>query len=110
MTYENEVYRRLLEWVALDGSDTEVYKQNRSGYDGDDLLVKHRSTFRALPVEVSIECKNQRDMKLASWVDQAAANAKQGQVPVVVHKRRGTMKVDAHYVTMRFEDFLKLLG
>lgn len=101
MTYENEVFNRLLAWC--EGTGRTITKQNRSGYDGDDLLLE------LFGRAVSIECKNQKEMKLASWVDQAVANAKQGQVPVVFHKRRGTMKVDAHYVTMRVEDFLRLL-
>ncbi len=107
MTYENEVYNRLTSWCGQVAHlvDAVIAKQNRSGYDGDDLLL----TIDGRSYELSIECKNQKEMKLASWVDQAVANAKQGQVPVVFHKRRGTMKIDAHYVTMRVEDFLKLL-
>ena len=109
MTYENEVYKKLLEWAIERSEDTEVYKQNRSGYDGDDLLIKHRRSADANPVSVSMECKNQKEMRLSSWIDQAVANAKQDQVPLVVHKRRGVADVSEHYVTMRMKDFLQLL-
>jgi len=57
------------------------------GEAGDDLAVQLGR------VSLSIECKNQKTLKLAAFVDQAADNAAGHQIPVAVIKRIG--KADA---------------
>lgn len=74
-------------------------RRNRGGFDGDDGDI---DDF------ISIEFKNQKEMKLAGWIDQAASNAGD-RVPVVVHKRRGCVDVGDHYATMKVSDLLRLL-
>lgn len=71
--------------------------------DADDLIdVAHG---------LSIECKNQKAMCLAEWVDQSVRQgAARGLVPVVVHKRARKGDVADHYVTMRAADFAALLA
>lgn len=61
---------------------------------------------------ISIECKNQRAMALAAWVDQAAEQAgrRGGLVPVVVHKRAGTTDPGRWYVTLELRWFAVLVA
>ena len=60
---------------------------------------------------VVIECKNHKELRLAEWVDQAHAEAKNAGVPVGVvwHKRRGKGNPADYYVTMTGADFVHLL-
>lgn len=65
---------------------------------------------------LTIECKNQKAMKLASWVDQSVEQAEAGAegdfqwLPgVVIHKRAGKGDVGEHYATMRVKDLLCLM-
>lgn len=59
---------------------------------------------------LSIECKNQKAMCLAAWVDQAAAQAeRRGLIPVVVHKRVGTTDAGRWYVTLELRWFAALI-
>jgi hypothetical protein len=62
----------------------------------------------AIPA-VSIEVKNQKELALSSWLDQAVAEAR-SNLPVVVAKRRGRTDVGDWYTVMRFEDFLGLVA
>ena len=61
---------------------------------------------------LSVECKNQKAMSLAAWVDQAdrQAKARGGLVPVVVHKRAGKGDPADWYVTIRLGDLPELLN
>ena len=59
---------------------------------------------------VSIECKNQTALDLAGWVDQAVRQAPRNAIPAVMHKRRGRGDIGDCYVTMRAEDFRRLLS
>jgi hypothetical protein len=57
---------------------------------GDDLVTD---------TGLSWEVKDHAKFELASWVDQAVANAN-GNLPVVIHKRRGRGNVNDWYATM----------
>lgn len=74
------------------------------GDTGDDI------TARRYDVVLSVECKNRARMELAAWVDQAVEQAPLGQVPVVIHKRRGKAHPGDQYVTLTLDDFLALVG
>ena len=58
---------------------------------------------------VSVEVKNRAALDLATWVDQAVAQAPAETVACVMHKRRGRGDVGESYVTLRAEDFRRLL-
>lgn len=54
---------------------------------------------------IHIECKHYKTMGFSyEWLDQAERDAKDGLIPVVVHKINGRKPV----VTMSLEEFLKL--
>jgi hypothetical protein len=61
---------------------------------------------------LSIECKSQVSLNLAGWVKQSAeqAAARGGLVPIVVHKRSGTMDAGRYYVTMELSWFVELIA
>lgn len=59
---------------------------------------------------ISIECKNQAALDLAGWLDQAVRQAPKGAIPIVQHKRRGRGDIGDCYVTMRAEDFRRLIA
>ena len=51
-----------------------------------------------------IECKAREQMQLYDWVSQAKSEAKNGDLPVVIHKKNYC----ADLVTMEFTDWIKL--
>lgn len=53
---------------------------------------------------IHIEAKHQEKMYLYDWVDQAKSDAKEGEIPVVIHKKNRA-KILA---TMELDDFLEL--
>ena len=48
-------------------------------------------------------------MNLPAWLAQAQAQCKEGDVPIVIHKKRGTADMGKSYVTTDLENFLSLL-
>lgn len=92
-------------------SDITIAQKNRAGYDGDDvqITVVKDELYPELDVVISGECKNQNRMSLAEWVNQSVEQAPEGEVPVVIHKRKGKGKLVDHYVTMRVRDFIDIL-
>ncbi len=95
--YERQAYQYLVDKLG----EHRVERRNRSGYDGDDLGIDGL---------VSVECKNHAKLDLAGWVHQAKSQAPEGDVPIVIHKRKGTTDVGEHYVTLTVFDLLDLLG
>ena len=88
MQYERDLYN------FFEAEGFEPIKRNRGGFDGDDLRLANPDCF-------SIEAKNQKTRKLASWVDQATEQAKEGsKLAIVIHKRTGTTDINKHFVTM----------
>ena len=79
-----------------------VVEVGGAGLDSTDLLVL------GIP-NVSVEVKNQNRLDLSGWLDQACEQAPDGALPVVVHKRRGKSSAGESYVTLRLEDFRRLL-
>lgn len=51
-----------------------------------------------------IECKAREKMQLYDWVSQAKSEAKNGDLPVVIHKKNNC----ADLVTMEFKDWIQL--
>lgn len=58
---------------------------------------------------LSIEAKDHRSLSLASWVDQAAKQCPEGQIPVVVAHRLGKSRAEDAYVIMSGTAFADLL-
>lgn len=62
---------------------------------------------------VVIECKNHKQMQLATWIDEAAKEAENDGATwyFVVHKRKGkgTEKIGETYVTTTLEQLSKLM-
>lgn len=56
-----------------------------------------------------IEVKNQARLELAAWVDEAVAESRDEEIPVVWHKRRGYIAPTNWYVTMPGWAFIELL-
>jgi hypothetical protein len=57
-----------------------------------------------------VEVKDQKEMRLAEWLEQAREQAGLDDVGIVVHKRRGMARAEDWYVTMAFGDLLRWLG
>lgn len=51
-----------------------------------------------------IECKHQERMQLYDWIAQAKRDARDGEIPVVIHKKNHCNDL----VTMEFTDWIKL--
>lgn len=73
----------------------------QAGEDGDDLRILDRP-------ELSIEVKCQARADLAGWMAQAVRQAA-GRIPVVIHKRHNVTAAEDQWVTMRLEDFTRLI-
>jgi hypothetical protein len=58
---------------------------------------------------LSIEAKDHRKLALAGWVDQAAKQCPDGQIPVVVAHRLGKSRPEDAYVIMSGRAFADLL-
>lgn len=82
------------------------------GFTGDDILaVQQRG---AIPLRLSVEAKNQNEITLASFVDQAVKQsimypAEDGVLPVAVIHRRGRDDVDQGYVVLPGWAFIELV-
>lgn len=98
--YERKVYNHL---AAFFSYQWEVLQRNRSGYEGDDLLLK-RGVH-----EISIDCKNVKKITLSEWVQQAKGQAGGIKPCAIIHRRRGKGDVSEHYVTMTVDDFTEIL-
>jgi hypothetical protein len=70
---------------------------------GDDI------TARRGMLELSVECKDHRALNLAGWIDQAARQAPEGAIPVVVAHRLGKAGVAEAYVVLSGAAFAELL-
>ena len=53
---------------------------------------------------IHIECKAVERLNLYDWIAQAKRDAREGEIPVVIHKKNYC----ADLVTMTFEDWIKL--
>jgi hypothetical protein len=73
------------------------------GFAGDDIDA------RLNDIVFSVEAKNEKAVRLASWVAQARGNAGPGRHPIVVAHRVGRSSVDDAYVVMTGADFIALL-
>lgn len=62
-------------------------------------------------VGVTFECKNQRSMTLAEWLDELVVEMQHGNnhIGAVIHKRRGVTNVADHYATMPVSVLVALL-
>lgn len=69
--------------------------QQYSGANGDADVVGVRG--------LHIECKAREQMRLYDWMSQAKSEAKNGDLPVVIHKKNHC----ADLVTMEFETFIQ---
>ena len=69
--------------------------QQYSGIGGDDVVgVPH----------IHVECKHQEKMQLYDWVSQSKRDAKENEIPIVVHKKNNCNDL----VTMEFSDWIQL--
>ena len=70
--------------------------QQYSGANGDADVIGVRG--------LHIECKHQERMQLYDWMSQSKADARDGEIPIVIHKRND----HADLVTMEFGDWIRL--
>lgn len=95
------------------------YLKRRTGLDID-RRVKHgaKDTGDISGVflggrRVVIECKNQQQMKLAAWTDEAKREADNDNAPYwfVIHKRKGkgVENMGATYVTMTLDQLAEMM-
>lgn len=69
--------------------------QQYSGIGGDDVVgVPH----------IHVECKHQERMQLYDWMSQSKRDAKENEIPIVIHKKNNYNDL----VTMEFSDWIKL--
>src|SRR4029450_4783518 len=86
------------EWFIDAGFATTV---RGIGYSGDDLFASRQPPM--MPLTLSVEAKNHRDITLSKFVDQASAQAYtygDSTLPVCVIHRPGHSSVDSAYVVM----------
>ena len=99
---KGKTYERSVEvWLEEAGMQTD---RTMVGAAVEDICL-HRE-------RISIECKNQKAMTLAAWLDQAVEQAETRPAdwtPVVVHKRKGCTDVGEHYATLRLSDLVALI-
>lgn len=93
-----------------------VFERNVRNYlaltSGQQVPNPAASGFTGADAEVgpfSIECKNQVTNKMPSWWDQAVEDAREGMLPVVVHKRAGFGSTPDQWVTMNLEVFVEIV-
>ena len=79
-----------------EGFDDARRSQQFCGANGDADVVGVRG--------LHIECKAREQMQLYDWVSQAKSEAKNGDLPVVIHKKNHR----ADLVTMEFTDWIRL--
>lgn len=70
--------------------------QQFSGANGDADVIGVRG--------IHIEAKHQETMRLYDWMAQAKADARDGELPVVIHRKNNS----ADLVTMEFSDWIRL--
>lgn len=81
--------------------DTDDVTCTISGESGVDIKL---SPAARKVIPLSIECKNQEKLNIWGALEQSETNCKDNTYPAVVFKRN---RSDI-YITMKFEDFLKL--
>ena len=98
------------DWLIDAGFTTSV---RGIGWAGDDILARLASSTGAPPLALSVECKNHKEIRLASFVDQAAESAHcypdETCLPIVVCHRPGRASVDDGYVIMSGATFVDLV-
>lgn len=101
--------------------DTSDYLAAALGDDRIERRVKHgtndRGDIAGLRIHgqrIVVECKNNRRMELAEWVDEAEIERgnDDAEYGIVVHKRRGCgkAKFGGNYVTMTLETFAAIVA
>jgi len=88
------------DWFTRLGYDTEAKAWMQPG---DDLTVTRGM------LTLSVECKYQRALSLAQWVNQAEEQCPPGQIPVVIAHRLGRANAEGAYVIMSGASFAELL-
>ena len=97
---QNQVRDSLLEYFKdLEPDDI---RSTTMGMSGEDIQL---STAARKVLPFSFECKNQEKLSIWSALNQAEANCPEGDIPTLVFKRNHSET----YVTLKFDDFLKLL-
>ena len=98
------------EWFTEAGFITHI---RGIGWSGDDLLVLEIDNRTwVVPLRLSVECKNQKELRVATFVDQAIEQAhdyEELSLPVVIAHRRGRATVDDAHVIMPGWAFLELI-
>ena len=87
------------------------------GYSGDDIFAtqpENCTGIGAPGLNLSVECKNAREITLAAFVDQAERQARtypaeDGVLPVAIIHRKGKAAVDDGYVVLPGWAFIELV-
>lgn len=70
-------------------------------YRGDITIVDTKQMLK-----LHIECKNQKQLQLKNWLEQAESDCPEGRTPVVIFHQHNTSK---DYVCLSLEDFFSLV-
>jgi len=99
MTNSREKGKRYERYIAsqfrAEGFKDARRGQQYSGIGGDDVV--------GIPY-IHVECKHQEKMHLYDWMSQAKHDAKDDEIPIVIHKKNNC----ADLVTMEFRDWIEL--
>ena len=95
-------YERQLRNFLAEQNLGEVTNPSPSGYEGEDVRVEFADYL-------CIEAKNHSTMNLSGWLAQAQGQCEEGDIPIVVHKKKGTTDMGKSYVTTDLESFIQLL-
>lgn len=105
-------YERLIAKKFQDRYGVELKRTPQSGgfakkcdkaddYRGDITIVDTKQMLK-----LHIECKNQKQLQLKNWLEQAESDCPYGKTPVVIFHQHNTSK---DYVCLSLEDFFSLV-
>lgn len=105
-------YERLIAKKFQDRYGVELKRTPQSGgfakkcdkaddYRGDITIVDTKQMLK-----LHIECKNQKQLQLKNWLEQAESDCPEGRTPVVIFHQHNTSK---DYVCLSLEDFFSLV-
>jgi len=102
--YELVISHKIADFFALDREDDIPRVPNSGGLKEKGDLHKSARLKEFFPFH--IECKNQKTVRLWSFMDDSEGDAPEGDLPIVILHRHKTSK---DYVVIGLEDFMRFI-